>query len=99
MSQVEVDLNYIKSIASLHSPEFLIKEEPSAIQLALEEAIRNKTGKSIDITSLIAPSVKQRAEDIKNLSNLIEESKTTSSSDNELELDLLKEDLMCIVCQ
>lgn len=99
MSQLELDVQYIKSIASLHSQDFFLREEISPIQLALEEAIRNKTGKSIDITSLIAPSVKQRAEDFKNLSSIIEESKTASSSDNELELDLLKEDLMCIICK
>lgn len=95
----QIDLDYIKSIASLHSSEFLLRGEPSSIQLALEEAIKMKTGQNIDISQLIAPSIKQRTEDLKNISTIIEESKTTSSSDNELELDWLKEDLMCVICK
>lgn len=104
MTQLEIDQQYIKSITSLHTSETFIRQEPLIIQLALEEAIRTKTGKSVDFTSLIAPSIKQKADELKNIANaaalaLIEETKTASSSDNELELDLLKEDLMCIICK
>lgn len=99
MSLADLDLNFIKSISSLHSNEFFINGEPSILQLSLEEAIKSKTGIVKDFSSLIATSVKQQKLEEFKTSVLIEDSKTTSSSDNELELDLLKEDLMCVVCK
>lgn len=99
MSLADLDTNFVKSIASLHSNEFLLTGEPSALQLALEEAIKSKTGLTKDFTGLIAATVRQqRIEELK-ATVLTEESKTASSSDNELELDLLKEDLMCVICK
>lgn len=99
MSLADLDTNFLKSIASLHSNEFLLTGEPSALQLALEDAIKTKTGLTKDFTTLIAATVRQhRIEEIK-AAVLTEESKTASSSDNELELDLFKEDLMCVVCK
>lgn len=99
MSLADLDINFLKSISSLHSNEFLLSGEPSVLQLSLEEAIKTKTGIIKDFTPLIASSVsQQRLEEIKS-SIILEDSKTTSSSDNELELDLFKDDLMCVVCK
>lgn len=99
MCLADLDANFLKSIGSLHSNEFLFSGEPSALQVALEEAIKAKTGATKDLTSIIATTVRQqRIEELK-ATALNEESKTASSSDNELELDLLKEDLMCVVCK
>lgn len=99
MSLADLDPNFLKSIASLHSNEFILTGEPSPLQLALEEAIKTKTGVTKDFTPLINTTVRQqRIEELK-ASVIAEESRTASSSDNELELDLLKEDLMCVVCK
>lgn len=99
MSLADLDPNFLKSIASLHSNDFLLTGEPSPLQLALEEAIKAKTGVTKDFTALINTTVRQqRIEELK-ASVITEESRTASSSDNELELDLLKEDLMCVVCK
>lgn len=98
MSLADLDVNFIKSISSLHSKEFLLTGEPSVLQLSLQEAIKAKTGVTKDFTALIATSVKQqRLDELK--SNIVIEDSKTSSSDNELELDLLKEDLNCVVCK
>lgn len=93
----DMDPTYIKSVSSLHSIDHLISGEPSSLQLMLEEAIMVKTGSRKDLSALVT-SIRQTSDAYKNLTSRIEENKTTSSSDNELELDLLKEDLMCIVC-
>lgn len=99
MSLADLDTYYIKSVASLHSKDHLLNNEPSILQTNLEEAIKTKTGIVKDFTSLIASSNSRALEDIKTTTTGIEESKTTSSSDNELELDLFNEDLMCIICK
>lgn len=99
MSLLDLDMDYIKSIASLHCFDCLSTDDPSTIQISLEEAIKNKTGKAVDLNTTIVSSVKLRAEELKIVTRNIEESKTNSSSDNELELDLLKEDLMCVICK
>ncbi|KAK5648717.1 hypothetical protein RI129_003609 [Pyrocoelia pectoralis] len=95
----DLDLYYINAIGSLHSRDYLLKREPSHLQLNLEEAIKNKFGITKDYGPLIATTHHRPAEEIIIPTHVVEESKaTTSSSDNELELDLFNEDLMCIVC-
>ncbi|KAF5300378.1 hypothetical protein FQR65_LT00999 [Abscondita terminalis] len=95
----DLDLYYITAVGSLHSRDHLLKREPSHIQLNLEEAIQNKFGITKDYGTLIASTCNRTAEDIRGTNQVIEESKaTTSSSDNELELDLFNDDLMCIIC-
>lgn len=98
MSLADLDVGFIKLITSLHSSEHLLTGEPPALQASLEEAIKSKTGITKDFTPLIASSIKQQRLDEFKSAVLMEDSKT-SSSDNELELDLLKEDLMCVVCK
>lgn len=98
MSLADLDVGFLKLITSLHSNDHLLTGEPSALQASLEEAIKAKTGVIKDFTPLIATSVKQQRLDEFKSAVIIEDSKT-SSSDNELELDLLKEDLMCVVCK
>lgn len=97
MSLADLDMGFIKLISCLHSNVHMLTEEPSILQASLEEAIKSKTGVIKDLTPLIATSLKKRLDDFKS-AVVIEDSKT-SSSDNELELDLLKEDLMCVVCK
>ena len=99
MSINDLDLYYITAVASLHSREYIIKGEPSYLQLNLEEALKNKFGITKDLSPLITALYNRTLEEIRIPPHVIEESKaTTSSSDNELELDLFNEDLMCIVC-
>lgn len=98
MSLADLDVGFINLITSLHSNDHLLTGEPSILQTSLEEAIKSKTGITKDFTPLIATSINQQMLDEFKLGIIIEDSKT-SSSDNELELDLLKEDLMCVVCK
>ncbi|GJQ83385.1 hypothetical protein Trydic_g18166 [Trypoxylus dichotomus] len=99
MTLNEIDPFYIKAISALHSKEYLRAGDASPLQKIVEEAIKAKSGKEKDLSGYIAACIKlQTAEEFKNLSGNIEDSKTASSSDNELELDLLKEDLMCVIC-
>jgi len=97
MSLADLDSYYIKSVGYLHQPE-PASNVPSHLQMYLEEAIKTKTGVVKDYTSLISTVSNRPLEEIRTTTHVIEESKTTSSSDNELELDLFNEDLMCIVC-
>lgn len=91
----DIDPYFVQSISALYQKDHLERCEPSLLQRRLEEAIFNKYGLKKDFSSLIATVVQRPIEDVK----IIEESKTTSSSDNELELDLFNEDLSCVVCQ
>lgn len=97
----ELDSSFIQSINALHSYEHLSGTGTPTLQLLLEEAILQKTGVGKDFTALVQSVMKQsNASEYRNLSSNVEDSKTTtSSSDNELELDLLKDDLMCVVCR
>ncbi|KAK9746978.1 PHD-finger [Popillia japonica] len=98
MSLAEIDPFYIKAIAALHSKEHLRTGDVSPLQKMVEEAIKAKSGKDKDLSGYVTACIKLQAiDEFKNLGN-IEDSKTASSSDNELELDLLKEDLMCVIC-
>ncbi|RZC37008.1 integrator complex subunit 12 [Asbolus verrucosus] len=95
----DLDPHFIKSVNYLYSSDNQVKGDTvPSLQIFLEEAIKNKVGVTKDLTGVVASSFKQRrVADFKPFINTLEESKG-SSSDNELELDLLKEDLMCIVC-
>lgn len=92
----DLDSNFIKCIGFLHASDSLTVGDQVPLQSFLEEAIKNKTGHSKDLTHFVTGCLKQRRVD--DLKINYEESKQ-SNSDNELELDLLKEDLMCIVCK
>lgn len=97
----ELDPSFIQSINALHSFEHLSGTGAPTLQILLEEAILQKTGVGKDFTTLVQSVMKlSNASEYRNLSSNVEDSKTTtSSSDNELELDLLKDDLMCVVCR
>lgn len=98
MALADIDPFYIKAISALHSKEHLRTGDMSPLQKMVEEAIKTKSGKEKDLTPYVSACMKlQSIEDFKNLAAM-EECKTASSSDNELELDLLKEDLMCVIC-
>ncbi|XP_044256283.1 integrator complex subunit 12 [Tribolium madens] len=94
----DIDPQFIKSLNCLYSSETLVKGDTVPLQYYLEEAIKSKVGVSKDLSAVVATSFKQRrVTEFKPFINTLEES-NGSSSDKELELDLLKEDLMCIVC-
>ncbi|KYB29555.1 integrator complex subunit 12 [Tribolium castaneum] len=94
----DIDPQFIKSLNYLYSSDALVKGDTVPLQYYLEEAIKSKVGVSKDLSSVVATSFKQRrVTEFKPFINTLEES-NGSSSDKELELDLLKEDLMCIVC-
>lgn len=106
LSLSDVDNQFIKCIGYLHTTNNVnINEgDPIPLQNFLEEAIKNKTGVIKDLTNIVSSCLKQEiADEFKSSSTSgigtsYEESKA-SNSDNELELDLLKEDLMCVVCK
>ena len=98
MNFIDLDPFYAKSIAALYSKEHFRTNEASLLQKIVEDSIKAKSGKEKDLTAIVNSCMKQSFEEYKNLSGNIEESKTASSSEHELELDLLKEDLMCVVC-
>ncbi|XP_063928151.1 integrator complex subunit 12-like isoform X3 [Zophobas morio] len=94
----DIDPQFIKSLNYLYTSDNLIKGEAVPLQFYLEEAIKNKVGITKDLSGVVTSSFKQRrVTEFKPFINTLEES-NGSSSDKELELDLLKEDLMCIVC-
>lgn len=95
----DIDSQFIKSLHYLYSNDVSLKGESVPLQFYLEEAIKSKVGLTKDLSPIVAASFQQRGLlDFKPFLNSFEESKG-SSSDNELELDLLKEDLMCIICK
>ncbi|KAL3289667.1 hypothetical protein HHI36_023074 [Cryptolaemus montrouzieri] len=97
----DMDWQLVKCIGYLHSGDSLNKDDAVSLQFFLEESIKSKYGITKDFTSLVTSSIKQerinRVEEYKPMLNIYEDSKA-SNSDDELELDLLKEDLMCVVC-
>ncbi|XP_044765957.1 integrator complex subunit 12 [Coccinella septempunctata] len=97
----DMDWHLIKCVGYLHSGDSLTKDNAVALQSFLEESIKNKYGIAKDFTHLVSTCIKpeciDRVEEYKPMLNIYEDSKA-SNSDNELELDLLKEDLMCVVC-
>ncbi|XP_022915100.1 integrator complex subunit 12-like [Onthophagus taurus] len=101
MNFTDIDQFYIKAIAALYCKDHLRTGDAPTLQKIAEDAIKAKSGKDKDFSSFVAPAVKLQAaaEEYKNVTGGIEETKTASSSDNELELDLWKEDLMCVVCK
>ncbi|XP_065157583.1 integrator complex subunit 12-like [Atheta coriaria] len=93
----ELDASYLKSINALHSKDHLLNSKPS-LQTYLEEAIKSKTGKDCNLTAMVQSLMRQSG--VEMLSTAMDDAKATSTSDNELELDLLlKEDLACVICQ
>lgn len=95
----DIDSQFIKSLNYLYSSDASLKGDSVPLQFYLEEAIKSKGGLTKDLSAIVSASFKQRGLlDFKPFLNSLEESKG-SSSDNELELDLLKEDLMCIICK
>lgn len=94
----DIDPQFIKSVNYMYSSENLVKGESVPLQFYLEDAIKSKVGITKDLSAVVATSFKRRVSEFKPFINTLEES-NGSSSDKELELDLLKEDLMCIICK
>ncbi|CAH1153482.1 unnamed protein product [Phaedon cochleariae] len=92
----EIDSHFVKCVGYLHGSSTLRRGDPVPLQYVLEEAIKNKYGIVKDYTDLVQSCLKPREEKYTTITHY-EESKG-SNSDNELELDLLKEDLMCVIC-
>lgn len=88
-----MDPNLLRGIRYLHSST---SESYSQLRNLLEESLKSKYGSAIDLGPYLP------VQDLPSISAggpLQEDTKNTSSSDNELELDLLKEDLLCIICK
>lgn len=95
----DIDNHFIKCLSYLHSSDNLTKGDNVPLQAILEEAIKNKFGAIKDYTSVVQGWLKsERIQEFHSLANPYDDTKA-SNSDNELELDLLKEDLMCIICK
>lgn len=97
----DIDNHFVKCLSYLHTSDSLTKGDNVPLQAILEEAIKNKYGTVKDYTSAIQvflkPKPLERIQEFHSIINPFDDTKA-SNSDNELELDLLKEDLMCIVC-
>lgn len=99
MTLNEIDSHFVKCIGYLHASTKLRRGDPVPLQYILEEAIKNKHGVVKDYTDLVQSCLPVREEKFTSMvTSAFEESKG-SNSDNELELDLLKEDLMCVICK
>nr|XP_023021464.1 uncharacterized protein LOC111509853 isoform X1 [Leptinotarsa decemlineata] len=96
-SSNEIDSHFVKCLGFLHASSKLRRGDPVPLQYVLEEAIKIKYGIVKDYTDLVQACLKPR-ENVPLVNTPFEESKG-SNSDNELELDLLKEDLMCVICK
>lgn len=96
----DVDQQFIKCVNCLYTSDNTVaKGDVLPLQFYLEEAIKNKMGVTKDLSVVVSASFKQgKVSEFKQFITGVEDSKG-SSSDNELELDLLKEDLMCIICK
>ncbi|KAG5899006.1 hypothetical protein JTB14_001532 [Gonioctena quinquepunctata] len=94
----EIDSHFVKCMGFLHASSKLRKGDPVPLQYVLEEAVKNKYGIVKDYTDLVQSCLKVREEKYVPLLNTPFEESKGSNSDNELELDLLKEDLMCVIC-
>ncbi|XP_060525925.1 integrator complex subunit 12 [Cylas formicarius] len=95
MTNNDLDTHLIKCIGLLYESRKLRKGDPVPLQYVLEEAIFQKTGVVKDYTDMFQSLLPPREND-NSTSNMYEDK--GSNSDNDLELDLLKEDLMCVVC-
>lgn len=93
----EIDSHFVKCIGYLHASSKLRRGDPVPMQYVLEEAIKSKYGIVKDYTELVQSCLTVREDNFTPINPVFEESKA-SNSDNELELDLLKEDLMCVIC-
>lgn len=89
----EADLHFAKCIGFLYTSSQLRRGDPVPLQYVFEEALKSRYGISKDYTELVKRCLKERE-----IYPYVDES-MDSSSDNELELDLLKEDLMCVICK
>ncbi|KAJ8923607.1 hypothetical protein NQ315_010186 [Exocentrus adspersus] len=94
----EIDTHFVKCIGYLYASSKLRKGDPVPLQYILEEAIKNKYGIVKDYTDLVQTCLKPREEEFAPVITAAFEESKGSNSDDELELDLLKEDLMCIIC-
>ncbi|XP_057653671.1 integrator complex subunit 12 [Diorhabda carinulata] len=94
----EIDSHFVKCIGYLHASSKLAKGDPVPLQYVLEEAIKNKYGIVKDYTELVQSCLTVREDNLTPINNPGFEESKASDSDNELELDLLKEDLMCVIC-
>lgn len=91
----DYDAHVIKSIVSLQTLDI------KTLQRMLEESIKNKYGITKDFSDLVDMSIKDLKndfpDDFKTVTINYDEERVTQS-DDDLELDLLNEDLMCVVC-
>ncbi|XP_072381905.1 integrator complex subunit 12 [Diabrotica undecimpunctata] len=92
----ETDLYFLKCLGFLHSSANLRKGDTVPLQCMVEESIKNKYGVSKDYTDIVQSWLPVQDDNFTTIT-AFEDSKG-SNSDNELELDLLKEDLMCVIC-
>lgn len=95
----ETDTHFVKCIGYLYASSKLRKGDPVPLQYVLEETIKNKYGIVKDYTDLVQSCLKPREEEFAPVITATFEESKGSNSDNELELDLLKEDLMCVICK
>ncbi|XP_066142247.1 integrator complex subunit 12-like [Euwallacea fornicatus] len=93
----DLDPHLVKCIGLLYESRSLRKGDPVPLQYILEEAIFQKTGIVKDYTDFFQNQLPPRESEEPILTNTIYDDKA-NDSDNDLELDLFKDDLSCVVC-
>ncbi|XP_050303365.1 integrator complex subunit 12-like [Anthonomus grandis grandis] len=93
----DLDAHLIKCIGLLHESRTLKKGDPVPLQYILEEAIFQKTGVVKDYTDFFQSQLPSRESEEPVVPVTIYDDKT-NDSDNDLELDLFKDDLSCVIC-
>ncbi|CAG9772667.1 unnamed protein product [Ceutorhynchus assimilis] len=92
-TNTDLDPHLIKCIGLMYESRKLRKGDPVPLQYILEEAIFQKTGVVKDYTDFFQSQLPPRENENANIYD-----DKGNNSDNDLELDLLKDDLSCVIC-
>ncbi|XP_076260557.1 uncharacterized protein LOC143196610 [Rhynchophorus ferrugineus] len=97
MSSSDLDQHLIKCIGLLYESRKLKKGDPVPLQYILEEAIYQRFSVVKDYTDLFQTLLPSRDSEEGSLPTRVYDDEA-NNSDNDLELDLFKDDLMCVIC-
>lgn len=98
MSNNDLDPHLIKCIGLLYDSRKLRKGDPVPLQYVLEEAIFQKYGVVKDFTDFFQSQLPTRESEEPTTTTTTLYDDKGNNSDNDLELDLFKDDLSCVIC-
>ncbi|ENN76420.1 integrator complex subunit 12 isoform X2 [Dendroctonus ponderosae] len=96
MSIIDLDPHFIRCVGLMYESRKLRKGDSVPLQYILEEAIFQKTGSAKDYTNYFQTQLAPRESEEPLIVNVYEDD--GNDSDKDLELDLFKDDLSCVVC-